>query len=420
MVFVVFLMAMSFLYNYYGTPRMEEMEKEEDEPSLQKGRKVKNIQKGSREKKAVKRRYEKVEPPLQRNLGSETSRKPAKQQRISSELTGEMSSPLSQQCSISLSDFTFLHFLGRGASGEVMTASWRNKDEIVVVKVIKKDAVSTNSILSECCTLKIARECLFLCEGLAAFQTQSHAFLVMPFLWGGSLASYLVKKSCLEIYEARFYSAEIICGLEFLHSHGILHLDIKPENLLFDGDGHMRIGDFGLVKENYTGDDQAFGVIGTTTHMAPEVAVNSKYGTSADWWSFGVTLFQMLVGCLPTNLEKMCSLYPSRAKKFRLPRELPEDSNNILSELLEKDPEHRLGVKGNTRLHSFYSTINWNDLERKNIQPPYQPQRESIVDSMWQIQEQSLSFMDSEMTESSSGDSQDIPGLSFLSSKWRD
>ncbi|XP_063302232.1 protein kinase C-like [Pelobates fuscus] len=180
----------------------------------------------------------------------------------------------------------------------VMMASWRSRKP-VAVKIMRKDAIRADIILRERRVLEIARNCPFLCEGLAAFQTKMHTFFVMPYMFGGSLDWYLTIKRSLPTYEAMFYAAEITCGLQFLHKRGIVHRDIKPDNIMLDEEGHARICDFGLVAENITGGVLAQGSTGTTTHMAPEVAAERRYGASADWWSLGVTLHQICAS-LPT------------------------------------------------------------------------------------------------------------------------
>ncbi|CAH2307122.1 kinase C delta type-like [Pelobates cultripes] len=211
-------------------------------------------------------------------------------------------------CGIS-SDFEFHHELGSGSFGKVMLASWTRTKQLVAMKVMEKGAVLTTSILKERRTLEIAGGCPFLCEGLAAFQTQKHVFLTMEYIRGGSLQSYMDEKSCLETYEAKairfdeyifwFYSAEIIFGLQYLHSRGIVHRDLKPDNILLDGDGHVKLADFGLVAENMLKGQKTTDKTGTIYYMAPEMLLGQHYDAAVDWWAFGIILYEMATGKTP-------------------------------------------------------------------------------------------------------------------------
>uniref|UniRef100_A0A8C5M6A1 Protein kinase domain-containing protein n=1 Tax=Leptobrachium leishanense TaxID=445787 RepID=A0A8C5M6A1_9ANUR len=323
------------------------------------------------------------------------------------------------------SDFAFLHLLGYGGFGQVLLASRRDTKQLVAVKVMMKAIVDSNIILRERRTLEIAAESPFLCAGLAAFQTPTLAFLVMPFMLGGNMSHYLKKRGHLETFEATFYSAEIICGILFLHSRGIIHRDIKPENILLDNEGHARIADFGLVAEQITGGATTTGATGTYSYMAPEVKSRKHYGSSADWWSFGVTLYQMLTGDLPFQSEsdllgKCIEVHRCEAKKPDFPEWLSKESVDILSELLEVNPNYRLGVRGNIKEHPFYDDISWIDLEAKTIRPLYQPQTLIRGDLTQGMEEKYFSLLESQTLDSSSDDSQVyISDLSFRSPLWR-
>ncbi|KAM8921361.1 protein kinase C delta type-like [Pelodytes ibericus] len=273
-----------------------------------------------------------------------------------------------------------------------MLASWK-KSEKVAVKIMEKRARRAARILLESRILKTAWKCPFLCHGIAAFQSQAHVFLVMEHVHGGSLESFMKARGYLKIREARHYSAEIICAMQFLHRRGIIHRDLKPDNILLDRAGHIKVADFGLAVEGIRGSAKTVGVAGTYTHMAPEVILSEEYGTSADWWSFGIILYQMLVGNLPFNINQskgdywdcVCSdnpPYPSRMLKW---------SKDILGKLLEKAPGSRLRKLGNIRLHPFYRLVIWDQLEARNIPPPYQPPVEPTRDLQAAPQEMSLS-----------------------------
>ncbi|CAH2277135.1 serine threonine- kinase 32A [Pelobates cultripes] len=199
----------------------------------------------------------------------------------------------------------------------------------------------------------------------------------------------------------------------------IILKDIKPDNIMLDEEGHARICDFGLVAENITGGVLAQGSTGTTTHMAPEVAAERRYGASADWWSLGVTLHQMLTGHLPIYI-KLPGNRCSCSKQLRFPPHLSKESKDVLSKLLEESPRLRLGVRSNIRLHPFFGAINWRDLEAKAIPPPYKPRRGPAESPLWNVRKKHFSFMEPMKYHTFSGDSWVIPNLSFTSSILRD
>ncbi|OCT70152.1 hypothetical protein XELAEV_18037073mg, partial [Xenopus laevis] len=172
---------------------------------------------------------------------------------------------------LSISSYKFYSVLGKGAFGKVMLAKLGDREPYVALKSIRKiNDNNYSSIENEAQVLKISRECPFLCQGIADFQTERHAFFIMEYLSGGSLKQELDRHGKLDMDRVLFHSAELICGLQFLHSKGIIHRDIKPHNILLDQEGHTKISDFGLAKQNIFGDDTITGWVGTMGYMAPE------------------------------------------------------------------------------------------------------------------------------------------------------
>ncbi|OCT99928.1 hypothetical protein XELAEV_18005712mg [Xenopus laevis] len=171
---------------------------------------------------------------------------------------------------LAISNYQFHSELGEGTFGKVFLATLSNKKQNVAIKVIKKTSkISCVKIKTESNVLRIAKENPYLCQGFAAFQSQSHSFLIMEFASGGSLWDQLAKYQRLEMSRVLFYSAEIACGLDFLHDRGIIHRDLKPENILLDQEGHVKISDFGLALETFG--DRVTGYAGTLGYIAPEV-----------------------------------------------------------------------------------------------------------------------------------------------------
>nr|XP_023405097.1 RAC-gamma serine/threonine-protein kinase isoform X4 [Loxodonta africana] len=186
----------------------------------------------------------------------------------------------------------------------------------------------------------------------------------------------------------RFYGAEIVSALDYLHSGKIVYRDLKLENLMLDKDGHIKITDFGLCKEGITDAATMKTFCGTPEYLAPEVLEDNDYGRAVDWWGLGVVMYEMMCGRLPfynQDHEKLFELILMEDIKF--PRTLSSDAKSLLSGLLIKDPNKRLGggpddAKEIMR-HSFFSGVNWQDVYDKKLVPPFKPQVTSETDTRY-------------------------------------
>ncbi|XP_053317482.1 protein kinase C delta type-like [Spea bombifrons] len=323
---------------------------------------------------------------------------------------------------LSAFSFEFHALLGQGSFGKVMLASLAGRDSLVAVKVIRKKAVKAVSILKERRTLEVARNSPFLCHGYAAFQTKNCAFLVMEYMAGGSLKTCLDRIGCMEETTATFYAAEMVCGIQYLHSQGIVHRDLKLENILLDKDGHVKIGDFGLVGEGIFGDAFMTLACGTFAYMAPEMHLMdaSGYGAAVDWWSFGVVLFKMLNGSSPfvDRGVRSAVVYSIVNDSPFYTVELSREAVDILNNLLAKDPLQRLGVTGSIRHHPFFQQINWEAMESRSLTPPLRPPQ--IPERKLKRFQEIPSFLNDTQDSFVPIDSRRLPDFSFESPKLRD
>ncbi|XP_063295337.1 protein kinase C delta type-like [Pelobates fuscus] len=318
---------------------------------------------------------------------------------------------------LSLDGYQFHSTLGKGNFGKVMLASYKSTNKRVAVKVINKKKENQASVLTENRVLQMAVGSPFLCQGFAAFQSEMNSFLVMDYIQGDTLDAFMAKKGSLSVEESKFISAELICGLQYLHSHGIIHRDLKPENILLTREGHVKIADFGLAAENILGDKKIRERVGTPVNMAPEVLMNKEYGVSADWWALGILLFRMLTGKFPFNDKVKLLTYVKQVLKAppRYPAWLSSEIRDILDKLLNKNPKTRLGVIGNIRDHPFYRDINWGDLEECKVSPPFLPFATSDHETS------TVDFNQSFMKDNiSSCDDHHISGLSYVNSEWQE
>uniref|UniRef100_A0A8C9VV55 protein kinase C n=1 Tax=Scleropages formosus TaxID=113540 RepID=A0A8C9VV55_SCLFO len=265
---------------------------------------------------------------------------------------------------------------------QVFLAELKSTNQFFAVKALKKDVVLMNDDVE--CTmverrvLSLAWEHPYLTHLYCTFQTKENLFFVMEYLNGGDLMFHIQSCHKFSLARATFYAAEIVCALQFLHLKGIIYRyvyeDLKLDNVLLDSDGHIKIADFGMCKENMLGDARASTFCGTPDYIAPEILLGQKYGCSVDWWSFGVLLYEMLIGQSPFHGHDEEQLFQSiRTDNPFYPRWLSRDAHDILVKLFVREPEQRLGVKGNVRQHRFFMAVDWTALENRQVQPPFRP-----------------------------------------------
>uniref|UniRef100_A0A8C2DC76 Protein kinase C n=1 Tax=Cyprinus carpio TaxID=7962 RepID=A0A8C2DC76_CYPCA len=293
--------------------------------------------------------------------------------------------PRKEHHKFNLDNFTLHKMLGKGSFGKVFLAELKGTGQFFAVKALKKDVVlmddDVECTMVERRVLSLAWEHPFLTHLYCTFQTKENLFFVMEYLNGGDLMFHIQTCHRFDLPRSTFYAAEIVCGLQFLHSKGIVYRDLKLDNILLDIDGHIKIADFGMCKENMFGEARTCTFCGTPDYIAPEILLGQKYGTSVDWWSFGVLLYEMLIGQSPFHGHDEEELFQSiRTDDPCYPRWVTRDTNDILVKLFVREPERRLGVKGNIRQHAFFKDIDWNALEKRQVEPPFRPTVKSAGD----------------------------------------
>ncbi|OXA41891.1 putative protein kinase C delta type [Folsomia candida] len=286
-------------------------------------------------------------------------------------------------------DFQFLKVLGKGSFGKVLLAELKDSDSYFAIKCLKKDVVLEDDDVE--CTM-IERKVLlmgskhpYLCHLFCTFQTESHLFFVMEYLNGGDLMFHIQQSGKFTEERARFYAAEIVSGLKFLHKKGVMYRDLKLDNILLDYEGHIRIADFGMCKLQIYLDRTADTFCGTPDYMAPEIIKGLRYNQCVDWWAFGVLLYEMLVGQSPFSGSDEDELFWSICnEQVHFPRFLSKESKWILERLLEKDSSRRLGMAscayGDVSKQVFFNQIDWDKLEKKELEPPFRPKLKHPLD----------------------------------------
>lgn len=205
-----------------------------------------------------------------------------------------------------------------------------------------------------------------------SFQTKNLVCFVMEYVGGGDLFFHLEKCSKFDENRTRFYAAELVLALNYLHYKNIIYRDLKIENILLDSKGHVKLADFGLAKTNMPFGATTKTFCGTPHYMPPEQIKRDAYGTAADWWSLGVVIYLMVVGNPPFDDENKQILYELiLTKPIVVPKSLSEPMQRLLQGLLCKIPSARLGGNKNDAYdimqHPFFHCIDWALLEQKQV-----------------------------------------------------
>ncbi|XP_077134699.1 protein kinase C delta type-like [Ranitomeya variabilis] len=292
---------------------------------------------------------------------------------IQEDISGECSGPSNKQIKITVpltrDKFIFRSILGEGGYGKVMLATDKIRRENVALKIIKKKSlISHPECLVEHHVLKITHNSRFLTHCHAAFQTEHHAYFVTELASGGDLHDYIY--STIPLRDSIvFMAAEIVCGLQFLHTNGIIHRDIKPDNILLTGNGHIKITDFGLCLCEERFNASVFG--GTPGYGAPEMIMGDFYDAGVDWFAFGVVLYNMILQDSPFEGDTSEEIEINVIYHEPSYEDLTDyAAAHIISRLLCKDQSVRLGVNGKIRNHPFFSSLNWTDIESGKAPSP--------------------------------------------------
>ena len=337
---------------------------------------------------------------------------------------------------ISIFDFEPLKIIGKGAFGEVRVCKYIPNGSIVAIKKMKKEEMhKKNQVLHVRAERDVLSEAKneWIVDLKFSFQDQNYLYLGMEFLPGGDLMSLLMARDILPEQEAKFYAAEIVLAIESVHKLDCIHRDLKPDNVLIDADGHIKLSDFGLSKKldlklidnnlqnelrNFDTNNNsnnirgfknlsyaqqfsqfksmkskkrrafAFSTVGTPDYIAPEVIRQKGYGQEIDWWSLGVIMFEMMIGYPPFFSEsstETCKKILDWRKTLNIRPEanISKEAEDILRKLIN-DPETRLGTNGSDEIknHPFFKGIDWNHI-KETLVPPFIPELKNNYDTKY-------------------------------------
>jgi serine/threonine protein kinase len=302
---------------------------------------------------------------------------------------------------VKLEDFKILKIIGRGSFGKVSLVEYIPTNEIYAMKSLKKDILIEQEQIENTILEKNILENInypLLCNLIFCFQTEERIYFIMPFLSGGELFQHLRKFRTFDEQKVKFYSSQIALAIEYLHNKGIIYRDLKPENILMDEKGYLRLADFGMAKK-LNNNEKAMSFCGTPEYLAPEIIIGEGHDKNADWWSFGILIYEMLCGLPPfyvENLERMYELIKSGPLKFPKRITLSDEAKDIIKKLLERNVKKRLGYNGIKEIkeHPFFKDIDFNLIEQKKIPAPFIPKINDKMD---------VTYFDEEFTSEDTG-----------------
>ncbi|KAL2800008.1 kinase-like domain-containing protein [Aspergillus keveii] len=296
---------------------------------------------------------------------------------------------------VNLNHFRLLRVVGKGAFGKVRIVEKKDTGLTFALKYIRKEEVvrseSVRNIIRERRMLEHLNH-PFLCNLRYSFQDIEYIYIVVDLMNGGDLRFHISRK-CFTEDAVRFWLAELGCALRYIHSQGIIHRDVKPDNVLLDSEGHVHLADFNVASDFRPGKPLT-SKSGTLAYLAPEVYEGGGYYFEVDWWSLGVTFYECIYNKRPFEgrSQDVLSENIKRAqpKYFVTNPAVSIPCLRAMSALIEKDRSRRIGAISfeSFTSHQFFADIDFAALERKEIPPVFRPSSDKTnFDATYDLEE---------------------------------
>nr|XP_057942659.1 ribosomal protein S6 kinase-related protein isoform X2 [Doryrhamphus excisus] len=259
--------------------------------------------------------------------------------------------------------FQVLGYIAKGSFGPILKVKDKTKHKMYAVKVIPKSEILRLGVLEQSKEEVIVQRQVhhpFVHDLQDCWQTQRHLYIMCDYCGTGDLYTYWQMIGHFAEDTVRVFAAELGCALGFLHDFGIIHRDVKMENILLTDDGHLRLADFGLSRRLERG-GRAFTICGTIQYMAPEVLSGGPYNHAADWWSLGILLFSLATGKFPVPPEPdHCGMLRRvRSFPYEMPLSLTPPLAVLITELLCKTPARRLRTLDRFQRQTFFRGLSF-------------------------------------------------------------
>ena len=281
---------------------------------------------------------------------------------------------------VSLNSFATISVIGKGSYAKVLLVKKKDTGQHFALKLLKKTLIEQKKqqahVQTERNILVEVNNHPFLVALHYSFQTEGALCFVLEYCPGGELFNLLQKRRRFTEEQTRFYAAQMLLAIEYLHSREIVYRDLKPENVLLDARGYIKVTDFGLSRQNVRENDVK-SICGTPEYLAPEIILKLGYGKAVDWWTLGSIIYEMLVGVPPFYCQNKQDLFDKiKMQNPKYPSNLSPVAVDLISSLLKKDFQKRLGFKSGAaevKAHPWFSPLNWDMLISKKYDAPFIP-----------------------------------------------
>lgn len=279
---------------------------------------------------------------------------------------------------LKVEDLEIRNTLGTGSFGRVHLVKYKPTGKHYAMKVLKKNEIIKLRQVEHTMNEKQILEQLdfpFLVKILGTFQDSNNLYLVLEYVQGGELFTYLRKSGRFPNHVARYYASQVVLAFEYLHAKDIIYRDLKPENLLLDHLGNIKITDFGFAKFV---PDVTWTLCGTPDYLAPEIIQSKGYGRAVDWWALGILIYEMIAGHPPFFDEDHFKLYEKiLGCKLRFPSHFDPLAKDLVKRLLSPDLSKRFGnLKDGVqdiKRHKWFAGVDWDKLVTLEIPAPWVP-----------------------------------------------